>query len=167
MAWRIEVQESVNHKFKFCQAIFPPLPKWRPWHVPCLPYLRYAMLLICARDENTHNPLCSVPCFACDQIVFPPRYVLVVVRIFRLETQSACFHALESLTTPVYTPRFQGEKYVQLKKKYRSPSLSSSVSSVNSEAVSETLSTNSGSAAAPSATTLEEAGQCAGSPANR
>jgi len=37
-----EVQETVNKDFNFYQAIFAPLPKWRPWLVPCLPYPRYA-----------------------------------------------------------------------------------------------------------------------------
>ena len=31
-----------GHNFNFFQAIFAPPSKWRPWHVPCLLYLRYA-----------------------------------------------------------------------------------------------------------------------------
>ena len=31
-----------GHNFNFFQAIFAPPSKWRPWHVPCLPYPRYA-----------------------------------------------------------------------------------------------------------------------------
>ena len=42
MGRKIEVQETVHKDFKFCQAIFAPPSKWRPWHVPCLPYPRCA-----------------------------------------------------------------------------------------------------------------------------
>jgi len=38
----LEVQETVNKDFNFCQDIFAPPSKWRPWPVPCLPYPRYA-----------------------------------------------------------------------------------------------------------------------------
>jgi len=41
--WRkTEVQETVKEAFNFFQTIFALLSKWRPWHVPCLPYPRYA-----------------------------------------------------------------------------------------------------------------------------
>jgi len=42
MGRKIEVQETVHKDFYFCQAIFAPPSEWRPWHVPCLPYPRYA-----------------------------------------------------------------------------------------------------------------------------
>jgi len=42
MGCKIEVQETVNKVFNFRQAIFAPPSKWRPWHMPCLPYPRYA-----------------------------------------------------------------------------------------------------------------------------
>ena len=42
MGRKIEVQETIHKNFDFCQAIFAPPSKWRPWHVPCLPYPRYA-----------------------------------------------------------------------------------------------------------------------------
>jgi len=40
---KIEVEETVNKNFDFSQAILAPPSKWRPWHVPCLPYPRYAI----------------------------------------------------------------------------------------------------------------------------
>jgi len=49
---KIEVQETVNKIFNFCQAIFAPPSKLRPCHVPCLSYPRYATVgYIC----NTHG----------------------------------------------------------------------------------------------------------------
>jgi len=42
MGHKIEIQEIVNKIFKFLPSNFAPPSKWRPWHVPCLPYPRYA-----------------------------------------------------------------------------------------------------------------------------
>jgi len=42
MGRKIEVKETVNKIFNFCQAIFAPPSKLHPWHVPYLPYPRYA-----------------------------------------------------------------------------------------------------------------------------
>jgi len=43
MGHKIEVQQTTN--INVCQWIFAPQSKWRPWHVPCLPYPRYAPAL--------------------------------------------------------------------------------------------------------------------------
>jgi len=43
--WRgaqIKVQETVHEDFNFAKEFLRPPSKWRPWHVPCLPYPRYA-----------------------------------------------------------------------------------------------------------------------------
>jgi len=42
MGRKIEFQETENKICNFCQAVFAPPSMWRPWHVPCLPYDRYA-----------------------------------------------------------------------------------------------------------------------------
>jgi len=42
MGRKIDVQETANKDSNFCQAIFAPPSKWRPWQVQCLPYPRYA-----------------------------------------------------------------------------------------------------------------------------
>jgi len=42
MGRKIEVKENANKYFNFFLAFFAPPSKWRPWHVPCLPYPRYA-----------------------------------------------------------------------------------------------------------------------------
>jgi len=42
MGRKIEVKETVNKDFNFAKQFFRPPSKWRPWHVPCLPYPRYA-----------------------------------------------------------------------------------------------------------------------------
>jgi len=45
MGRKIDVEETVKKYFNFCQVakqfLLPP-SKWRPRHVPCLPYPRYA-----------------------------------------------------------------------------------------------------------------------------
>jgi len=38
----IEVKETAKKDFIFAKQFFRPPSKWRPWHVPCLPYPRYA-----------------------------------------------------------------------------------------------------------------------------
>jgi len=42
MGRKLDVQGIVNKYFDFFPSNFPPPSKWRPWHVPCLPYPRYA-----------------------------------------------------------------------------------------------------------------------------
>jgi len=39
MGRKIKVQDNIHNDFNFCQVIFAPPSKWRPWHVP---YPRYA-----------------------------------------------------------------------------------------------------------------------------
>jgi len=41
MGRKIEVKEIVNKDFNFTEQFLRPPLKWRPWHVPCLPYPRY------------------------------------------------------------------------------------------------------------------------------
>jgi len=52
MGHKIEVKKTVNKDFSFAKQLLRPQSKWRPWHVPCLPYHR------CATEINvTHRSL--------------------------------------------------------------------------------------------------------------
>jgi len=42
MGRKIEVKETVNKDFNFAKQFLRPPSMWRPRHVPCLPYPRYA-----------------------------------------------------------------------------------------------------------------------------
>jgi len=46
-----------GHNFHFFQAIFTPLSKWRPWHVPCLSYPRDPTVrwLLLANTMHPHD----------------------------------------------------------------------------------------------------------------
>jgi len=39
---QIEVQQTVKKNLNVSHAVFAPPSKWRPWHVPCLTFRRYA-----------------------------------------------------------------------------------------------------------------------------
>jgi len=41
MGCKREIKETVKKDFNSVKQFFLPQSKWRPWHVPCLPYPRY------------------------------------------------------------------------------------------------------------------------------
>jgi len=57
MGRKLEVKETVHKDFNFCKAIFAPPSKWRTWHVPCLPYPRYATGLASVPREKASKDL--------------------------------------------------------------------------------------------------------------